>query len=85
MVSTSNLHTNTHAQSLRAEIDTLRQRHSLKQKELLERTQKERAKITEEMRSAFTELTLRQEKLDAGKLLILSLENEVGVCEPIRM
>jgi len=61
------------------EIESLRQNYNLKAKEQLERTQKERLKIADEMRSAFQELTSRQIQLEASSDLISKLEAEVGV------
>jgi len=51
-------------EGIKLELESQRLRHNEKQREQLEKMSRERSKISDEMRSAFQELTARQHKLD---------------------
>jgi chromosome segregation ATPase len=64
-------------ETVKNELEAQRLRHNEKQREQLEKMSRERSKISDEMRSAFKELTARQLKLDLCKQLVALLDAQV--------
>ncbi len=62
-----------------AHVVELKQQHNIKTKEQLEKTSQERAKIAEEMRSAFRELQTRNERLQVTHRLVAVLEKKTEI------